>query len=184
MFEMKLLERMTRKHKVFWKCKAKTKVQSTSTLLLLWGAASCAIYRTWGAGFTGGEWWKVVGVVGSGENGKKMWKKRVAGVGEKHCTVYSVLKTWVTGEYYLEFILLVLVVNRDFQCQSLLLCFDSQLLIEHFNPVGDNTCVLESVVLDDSACLMLLEDAKSNAFSKGYFASACSTILRRISACS
>nr|GEW72064.1 hypothetical protein [Tanacetum cinerariifolium] len=35
--------------------------------------------------------------------------------------------------------------------------FDSQLLVEHFNPVGDNTCVLESVV-DDSTCLMLLED--------------------------
>nr|GFB53710.1 hypothetical protein [Tanacetum cinerariifolium] len=48
---------------------------------------------TRGVGFSRGEWWKVVGVVGSGENGRKMWKRRVVGVGMKHCTVYSVLKT-------------------------------------------------------------------------------------------
>nr|GFA55191.1 hypothetical protein [Tanacetum cinerariifolium] len=38
--------------------------------------------------------------------------------------------------------------------------FDPQLLVEHFNPVGDNTSVLESDVVDDSACLMLLEDVR------------------------
>nr|GEX21538.1 hypothetical protein [Tanacetum cinerariifolium] len=71
------------------------------------GGKHCTMYsvlKTWvtgetrGAGFAGGGRWKVVGVVGSGENGRKMWKRRVAGVGGKHCTMYSVLKTWVTGE--------------------------------------------------------------------------------------
>ncbi|GKE18676.1 hypothetical protein Tco_1426253 [Tanacetum coccineum] len=36
--------------------------------------------------------------------------------------------------------------------------FDPQLLVDYFNPVGDNTCVLESDVVDDSTCLMFLED--------------------------
>nr|GEY46360.1 putative reverse transcriptase domain-containing protein [Tanacetum cinerariifolium] len=36
--------------------------------------------------------------------------------------------------------------------------FDPQLLAEHFTPIGDNTGVLESVVLDDSTYLLLLED--------------------------
>ncbi|GJZ59542.1 putative ribonuclease H-like domain-containing protein [Tanacetum coccineum] len=35
-------------------------------------------------------------------------------------------------------------------------CFDLQLLVEHFDLVGDNTSVLESDVVDDSTCLMLL----------------------------
>nr|GEV88429.1 reverse transcriptase domain-containing protein [Tanacetum cinerariifolium] len=38
--------------------------------------------------------------------------------------------------------------------------FDPQLLVEHFNPVGDNTCVLEFDVVDDSTCLMLFEDVR------------------------
>nr|GEV17202.1 retrovirus-related Pol polyprotein from transposon TNT 1-94 [Tanacetum cinerariifolium] len=41
--------------------------------------------------------------------------------------------------------------------------FDLQLLVEHFNPVGDNTGVLEYDVLDDSTCLMLLEDVRGSA---------------------
>nr|GEV63436.1 hypothetical protein [Tanacetum cinerariifolium] len=41
--------------------------------------------------------------------------------------------------------------------------FDLQLLVEHFNPVGDNTCVLKSDVLDDSTCLILLEDVRGSA---------------------
>nr|GEW36974.1 hypothetical protein [Tanacetum cinerariifolium] len=43
------------------------------------GAASCAIYRTRGAGFAGGEWWKVVGVVVSGKKWRgwagKAWRE-------------------------------------------------------------------------------------------------------------
>nr|GEU55356.1 hypothetical protein [Tanacetum cinerariifolium] len=45
--------------------------------------------------------------------------------------------------------------------------FDPQLQVEHFNPLGDNTGVLEYDVLDDSTCLMLLEYEKSNSLSKG-----------------
>nr|GEY40246.1 RNA-directed DNA polymerase, eukaryota, reverse transcriptase zinc-binding domain protein [Tanacetum cinerariifolium] len=41
---------------------------------------------------------------------------------------------------------------------EMILGFDMQLLVEHFNPVGDNTCVLESDILDDSTRLMLIED--------------------------
>nr|GEV38652.1 hypothetical protein [Tanacetum cinerariifolium] len=37
---------------------------------------------------------------------------------------------------------------------------DLQVLIEHCNPVEDNTCVLESDVLDDSTCLMFLEGVR------------------------
>ncbi|GJY25592.1 hypothetical protein Tco_0400318, partial [Tanacetum coccineum] len=39
-------------------------------------------------------------------------------------------------------------------------CYDLLALIELFNPVKGNTCVLESDVLDDSTCLMLLEDVR------------------------
>nr|GEV07618.1 hypothetical protein [Tanacetum cinerariifolium] len=52
--------------------------------------------------------------------------------------------------------------NNDLKAQlqdkDTTICFDPQLLVEHFNLVGDNTDVLESDVLDDSTCLMLLED--------------------------
>nr|GEZ82688.1 hypothetical protein [Tanacetum cinerariifolium] len=54
--------------------------------------------------------------------------------------------------------------------------FDPQLLVEHFNPVRDNTCMLESDVVDDSTCLMLLKDVNSKSLSKGCFALACLTI--------
>ncbi|GKF29103.1 hypothetical protein Tco_0095445, partial [Tanacetum coccineum] len=37
---------------------------------------------------------------------------------------------------------------------------DLQELVEHFNPVDDNTCVLRSGVLDNSTCLMLLKDMR------------------------
>ncbi|GJY92558.1 hypothetical protein Tco_0508340 [Tanacetum coccineum] len=40
--------------------------------------------------------------------------------------------------------------------------FDPQLLVEHFNPIGDNTGVLEFDVVDDSTCLMLLEDVRDS----------------------
>nr|GEX43147.1 hypothetical protein [Tanacetum cinerariifolium] len=40
--------------------------------------------------------------------------------------------------------------------------FDPQLLVEHFNPVEDNTSMLESDVLDDSTCLMFLEDVSGS----------------------
>nr|GEU92225.1 reverse transcriptase domain-containing protein [Tanacetum cinerariifolium] len=41
--------------------------------------------------------------------------------------------------------------------------FDPYLLVEHFNPVGDNTGLLKSDVLDESTCLMLLEDVRGSA---------------------
>ncbi|GKB56467.1 hypothetical protein Tco_0912653 [Tanacetum coccineum] len=39
---------------------------------------------------------------------------------------------------------------------------DLQVLVEHFNPVEDNTGVLESDILDDSTCWMLLEDVRGS----------------------
>ncbi|GJR73500.1 ribonuclease H-like domain-containing protein [Tanacetum coccineum] len=41
-------------------------------------------------------------------------------------------------------------------------CFDPQLLVEHFNPVDDNTSMLEFGVLDDSTGLMLLKDVRGS----------------------
>ncbi|GJT59314.1 hypothetical protein Tco_1002847 [Tanacetum coccineum] len=41
--------------------------------------------------------------------------------------------------------------------------FDPQLLVKHFTPVEDNTGVLEFDVLEDSTCLMLLEDVRGSS---------------------
>nr|GEY41651.1 hypothetical protein [Tanacetum cinerariifolium] len=49
---------------------------------------------------------------------------------------------------------------------SLNIGFDPQLQVEHFNPLGDNTGVLEYDVLDDSTCLMLLEYVRGAKGSK------------------
>ncbi|GJS00529.1 hypothetical protein Tco_0317037 [Tanacetum coccineum] len=55
----------------------------------------------------------------------------------------------------------ILVKRHEARINQLLVKgFDPQLLVEHFNPVEDNTSVLESDVLDDSTCLMLLKDVR------------------------
>ncbi|GJR47874.1 hypothetical protein Tco_1315977 [Tanacetum coccineum] len=51
-------------------------------------------------------------------------------------------------------------INSECLTSASQIGFDPQLLVEHFNLVEDNTCLLESDVLDDSTCLMLLEDVR------------------------
>ncbi|GJZ00144.1 hypothetical protein Tco_0517573 [Tanacetum coccineum] len=62
----------------------------------------------------------------------------------------------------LGFYFILSIVTWFFEILSffLLVGCDVQVLVEHFIPVEDNTGVLESDILDDSTCLMLLEDVR------------------------
>ncbi|GJS94333.1 hypothetical protein Tco_0801301 [Tanacetum coccineum] len=87
------------------------------------------------------------------------------------------LKVTVRGMVFLRGISLVVVIlvkghafptNENFLPVDL--GYDRQTLVELFSPIGGNTGVLESGVLDDPTCLgLLLEDARGLVFESLFF---------------